>query len=196
MIFSVRKPIEKWSDQKLLDEVFDGNEAAIVYFFYSRFSSTFQYHIYHIFPYRVDVEELVDEFFLYMYQDDWRRLRTFDAEKSSLSTWISKVSFRFFKNYKDTKIDFNGVISISDKWETFKGDWIESIDAGMMMDIHKAISQIKSDRDRAIAEKLFIQDAPFERIAEEFGLTVDYVYTVKNRLTKQLKQTLSSYTNG
>lgn len=196
MIFSVRKPIEKWSDQKLIDEVFDGNEDAIVYFFYSKFSSTFQYHIYHIFPYRVDVDELVDEFFLYMYQDDWHRLRTFDAEKSSLSTWISKVSFRFFKNYKDTKIDFNGVISISDKWETFRGDWVESIDAGMMLDIHKAISQIKKDRDRAIAEKLFVQDVPFERIAEEFDMTVDYVYTVKNRLTKQLKQTLSSYSNG
>ena len=187
--------MENWSDSKLLEEVFDGNQDAIVYFFYQKFSSTFQYHIYHIFPYRVDIDELANEFFLYLYQDDWRRLRTFDPSKASLSTWISRVSFRFLKNYKDTKIDYNGVISISDKWESFKGDWVESIDAGIMTDLHEAISRIKNDRDREIAEKIFVQDASFERIAEEYDMTVDYVYTVKNRLIKKLKQTLIGYEN-
>lgn len=190
-----RRSMEKWSDQKLLEEVYGGNEGAIVYFFYTKFASTFQYHIYHIFPYRVDIDELVDEFFLYMQENDWRRLRTFDGSKSSLATWVSTVSFRFFKNYKTTKIDFNGVISISDKWETLRGDWVESHDAGIMMDLQNSISQIKSERDRQIAEKIFILDVSFERIAEEFGMTTDYVYTVKNRIVKQLKNTLNGYGN-
>lgn len=193
MILLGRKSVEKWSDAKLVAEVCDGNEDAIVYFFYKKFSATFQYHIYHIFTYSVDMEELIDEFFLYLYENDWRRLRTFDGTKSSLATWISTVSFRFFKNYKATKIDFNGVISINDKWESFRGDWVESLDAGIMIDLQNAIDNIKNERDRQIAEKIFIQDVSFERLAEEFDMTIDYVYTVKNRIIKQLKKSLNGY---
>lgn len=185
--------MKQWSDSRLLQEMYDGNQNAIVYFFYNKFSASFQYHIYNIFPYRVDVNELVDEFFLYMYQDNWRRLRTYDPQKAALSTWISMVSFRFFKNFKDTRIDYNGVISISDKWENFRGDWAASHDAGIMMDLKDAISGIKSERDRKIARRIFIEDASFEVVAEETGLDIDYVYTIKNRILKQLKQKLNSY---
>ena len=87
----------------------------------------------------------------------------------------------------------NGAITISDKWETFRGDWLQSIDAGIMMDIETAIDAIKSDRDREIAKQLFIEDREYEAIAEEFGLTCDYVYTLKNRIIKQLKTTLKGY---
>lgn len=188
-----KKSMKQWSDSRLLQELYDGNQDAIVYFFYEKFSSSFQYHIYNIFPYKVDVEELVDEFFLYMFQDDWRRMRTYDPEKAALSTWISMVSYRFFKNYKDTKIDFNGVVTISDKWESFRGDWAASHDAGILMDIEDAISAIRNERDREIAHKIFIEDASFESVAEQFDLDVNYVYTVKNRLVKQLKQKLNTY---
>jgi len=93
-----------------------------------------------------------------MYEDIWRLLRSFDSSLSSLSTWISTVSYRFFRDYKRSKIDLNGAITISDKWETFRGDWVQSIDAGIMMDIETAIDAIKSERDKEIAKQLFIED--------------------------------------
>lgn len=178
-----------WSDDKLVSALIDGNQNAIVYFFYEKFSSTFQYHIYRIFPYKVDVAELVDEFFLYMYEDNWRRLRTYSGSVK-LSTWISVVSFRFFRNYKETKIDFNGLITISDQWEAFRGDWCQSIDMESVIDINDSIERISNARDRMIAKRIFIEDKPFEKVAEEFGMTVDYVYTVKNRILKSLRKSL------
>ena len=87
----------------------------------------------------------------------------------------------------------NGLITISDQWETFRGDWMESVEAGLAMDIRAAIDGIKSERDRKIAEKLFIEDKEYEAVAEEFELTVDYVYTVKNRIVKQLRGSLKGY---
>ena len=133
------------------------------------------------------------EFFLYLFEDDWRRLKTFDGSRASLVTWMSVTSFRFFKSYKHSKIDSNGLISISDKWETFVGDWVQSSDAGLMMDLNKSINSIKNERDREIAKLIFIQDKEFQVVADRFGLTIDYVYTVKNRLVKQLKSKLDSY---
>ena len=62
-----------------------------------------------------------------------------------------------------------------------------------MMDINQAIDSITNDRDREIARLLFIEDKEFQVIADRFELSVDYVYTVKNRLVKQLKTKLNSY---
>lgn len=182
-----------WSDRELVQAVTSGNQGAIVYMFYTKYSATFQYHIYRLFNSKVEVFDLVDEFFLFLLEDDWKRLRSFDPDKASLNTWISTVSFRFFRDYKRSKIDLNGLITISDKWEAFRGDWMESVEAGLVMDIKAAIAEIKSDRDRNIAEELFIQDREYEAVAEEFGLSVDYVYTVKNRIVKQLRSSLKGY---
>lgn len=182
-----------WSDRELISAVMAGNQQAIVYMFYSKYSATFQYHIYRLFNGGVEVSDLVDEFFLFLLEDDWRRLRSFDPSKSSLNTWISTVSFRFFRDYKRSKIDLNGLITISSQWETFRGDWMESVEAGLMMDINKAVDGIKSERDRKIARRLFIEDKEYEAVAEEYGLTVDYVYTVKNRIVKQLRNSLKGY---
>ena len=192
-LFPKRQALSSWSDEKLIRAVYSGDQDAIVYMFYTKFSSTFQYHIYKLFDYKVDVADLVDEFFLFMYEDDWKRLRSFDSSKSSLSTWISTVSYRFFRDYKRSKIDLNGLITISDKWETFRGDWVQSIDAGIMLDIDTAIDEIKNERDREIAKQIFVDDREYEAIADEFGLTCDYVYTIKNRIIKQLRITLKEY---
>ena len=188
-----RTPLDKYSDKELIQAVCNNDQQAIVHLFYKKCLPTFQYHIYKLFPYKEDVRDLVDEFFLYLFEDDWRRLRTFDGSKASLATWMSVTSFRFFKSYKHSKIDSNGLISISDKWESFVGDWVQSYDSGLMMDINNAISTITNERDREIAKLLFIEDKEFQSVADRFDLSIDYVYTVKNRLVKQLKAKLGSY---
>ena len=140
-----------WGDRELVRAVTGGNQGAIVYMFYTKYSATFQYHIYRLFNNKVEVSDLVDEFFLFLFDVFWRRLRSFDPDKASLNTWISTVSFRFFRDYKRSKIDLNGLITISDRWETFRGDWVESVEAGFAMDIRAAIDDIKSDREMLTA---------------------------------------------
>lgn len=191
--FGYHRHFKDCSDERLVSYVLDGNQDAVVYFFYEKFSSTFQYHIYKLFDGKVEISDLVDEFFLFLYEDDWRRLRMYDSSKAALSTWISSVSYRFFRDYKRSKIDLNGVVTISDKWESFRGDWVESIDKGIDMDIRSSIESIKNERDRKIAEEIFLKDTSPENVAEEFGMTVDYVYTLKNRLLKQIRKRLEDY---
>lgn len=193
LLFRHTQDFSTWSDRDLVSAVTSNNQAAIVYLFYTKYSATFQYHIYKLFNGKVEVSDLVDEFFIFLMEDNWRRLRSFDPDKASLSTWISTVSFRFFRDYKRSKIDLNGLITISDQWETFRGDWMESMEAGLKMDIETAIDGIKNDRDRDIARRLFIDDKEYEAVAEDFGLTVDYVYTIKNRIVKQLRSSLKGY---
>lgn len=192
-LFYHRREPSSLNDEQLVAAVISGDKEAIVYMFYSKFSATFQYHIYNLFEHKVEIADLVDEFFLYLYEDNWKRLKVYDASKSALSTWISTVSYRFFRDYKRSKIDFNGLITISDKWETYKTDWVEEYDRLILVDIQGAIKKLKTPRDQDIAEKIFIKDYEFEAISEEYNISIDYVYTIKNRVAKQLKTNLEGY---
>lgn len=191
--FKQKESFASWSDADLVSFVLAGNQRAIVYFFYKKFSATFQYHIYKLLGYSANVTDLVDEFFLYLYENDWKRLRSYDSSIASLNTWVSTVSYRFFRDYKRSKIDLNGVVTINEEWETIRKDWIQHCDAGLMMDIQSALDGIKNERDRSIARRLLLEDKEFRDVAEEYGMTIDYVYTVKNRVLKQLKKRLKDY---
>lgn len=186
----MRKNAQDLSDRKLVAALLKGDEDAIVYFFYEKFSPTFQYHIYNLFPYKVDVQELVNEFFLYLFENDWKRLRTYKPSESALSTWVSVVSYRFFKNFKVRKIEMNGLVTISDKWESFRGEWMQEKDEEIRMDLQGAIERLGSERDRLAARRIFIEDKAPEDIAVEFECSVDYVYTLKHRLAGQLRRFL------
>ena len=184
--------VRQFTDERLLSALLEDDKDAIVYFFYEKFLPTFEYHIYKLFPYQTDVEGLVDEFFLYLRENGWKRLRTFNGS-ASLSTWISVVSYRYFKDYKHSKIDSNGLVTINSQWESFTGDWVQSHDMGIKMDIESAIGRISNERDRDIARKIFFEDSEYQAIADHYGLSVDYVYTIKNRIVKQLRSDLKSY---
>lgn len=192
-LFFHKKSPSAMGDAELVSAVISGDKDAIVYMFYTKFSATFQYHIYKLFDYKIEVTDLIDEFFLYLYEDEWKRLKVYDSAKSSLSTWISTVSYRFFRDYKRSKIDLNGLITISNKWETYRTDWVEEYDKSILVDIESAIQKLKSDRERKIAEMIFIKDCELEIVAADFQTSIDYVYTIKNRVSKQLKVSLEGY---
>ncbi|MGN1234299.1 MAG: hypothetical protein ACI4UJ_12760 [Candidatus Cryptobacteroides sp.] len=186
-------PFWKYSDTELVISVCGNNPDAIVFFFYEKFLPVFQYHILKIFPEGTDIRGLVDEFFLYLREDGWRRLKTYQTDKSSLATWVSVISFRFFKYYKFNRLESRGVVRASDRWEEYAGEWVSSNETGAMMDIDAAIETIPNSRDREIARMVFLEDEEFKTVADRFDLSVDYIYTIKNRLIRQLKSRLSAY---
>lgn len=188
----MNKDPQLFSDKELVKFVLENDTKVILYFFYRKFLPTFQYHVYKIFPYQVEIQDLIHEFFLYLHEDDWRRLRTFNFS-SSLSTWISTVSFRFFLQYKKSVIDSNGLISLNECWDSFAETYIQHADNEIKMDIMKAIEQIKNERDRSIAFMLLIEGSDFEDVAKKYSISVDYVYTIKNRIIKSLRNTLKDY---
>lgn len=54
------------TDTELVRSVTNNDEKSVLYFFYEKYWPVFEYHIYKIFPYQVDIQALVHEFFLYL----------------------------------------------------------------------------------------------------------------------------------
>jgi DNA-directed RNA polymerase specialized sigma24 family protein len=183
---------DNFSDADWIDHLIKNDPDAIVSFFYKKQRKIFAHNLHKVFSYKVDLLDYINEFFLYLEASDWKRLKTFQSEYS-LTTWISVVSYRFFKNYKLSMIDSRGLITITDKWDSQTEEWVLQSDFGLRKDIMKAINQISNERDRKIANLLFIEDRASEEVAQQFGLTVDYLYTIKNRIIKALRIFLKEY---
>lgn len=181
------------SDSQLVEMLLNNEEKAVLYFFYEKYYSVFEYHVYKIFPYKQSVQELVHEFFLYLRHDDWRRLRSFNSEKSQLNTWVSVVSFRFFMNYKKYKIDSNGLITIYEKWDDNIQQYKTACEDQVRMDVWKAIESLKNDIERKVAQKLLLEDKEVTDVAEECNISIDYTYTVKSRAIAKLRNILKDY---
>ena len=185
-------PYISLSDERLVALLLRNDKDVIVYCFYQKFMPTFQYHLFKLGVGKDQMQDMVDEFYLYLQENGWRRLRTFNGSVS-LSTWISVVSYRFFKNYKYTKIESNGVVTINDKWEQCAGDWVQTIDAGIAVDVENAVAEIKNERDRDIVRQLLVEDKEPLEVAKSMDVTVDYLYTIKNRAVKRLRESLKAY---
>ena len=181
------------SDTHLVERLLANDEKAVLYFFYEKFYSTFEYHVYRIFPYEVDVQALVHEFFLYLVADDWRRLRSFNSEKAQLNTWVSVVSFRFFMNFKKRKIDSNGLVAIYEQWDDKIMQYKQECHDQVRMDVRKAVERLKNDTERDVARKLLFDGVEIQEVAKMHQLSVDYAYTVKSRAMAHLRKMLKDY---
>lgn len=181
------------SDLELVELLLANNEKAILYFFYEKYYSVFEYHVYKIFPYETSVQALVHEFFLYLCKDNWRNLRLHNASLSKLNTYISVISYRFFMNYKKSKIDSNGLIAIKEEWDDKTLQYKQACQEQVRMDVIKAIESLKNNTEREVARQLLLEDADIQEVAAAHQLTVDYTYTVKSRAIAHLRKILKDY---
>lgn len=187
------KDLKNISDTQLVELLLNRNEDAILYFFYQKYYSVFERQVYRIFHYKVDVQELVHELFVYLFKNDCKHLRSYNSSKSKLNTWLSTVSYYFFLDYKKRKIDYNGRISIYEQWDDRIMQYKQDAHSQLKMDVIKAINGLKNKTTREVARRLLIDEDDPKDIAAELGLTVDYVYTLKSRALERLRKILKDY---
>jgi len=185
---------ERMSDSRLVKCLLENDEKAILYFFYQKYYSVFADQIYLIFDYKVDVQELVDELFLYLLNNDWKHLRTYDSKKP-LYNWLSRVSYLFFINYKKNKMDKNNSVSIDDheRWNDRIMQYRQDSLSSLKMDVIKAIDYLKNKDQREVARRLLIDGHDIKDIVSDYNWSIDYAYVVKNRALKQLRDFLRDY---
>ena len=185
--------LQNIADNELLHRLLNNEERAVLYFFYEKYYSVFEYHVYKIWPYEVSVQGLVHEFFLHLAEYDWRRLRSFNPEKAQLNTWVAVVSYRFFLNFKKSKIDSNGFVTIYEEWDDKILNYKQEAQEQVKMDVTKAIDELKNVTERQVARQLLLDGMEIQEVAAQHDLTVDYAYTVKSRALARLRKSLNAY---
>ena len=177
------------ADQELLDKVFEGDRNAITTFY-----ETYKRLIYGvILKSQFDSsnsDDLFQEFFKRLMENDWRRLRRWNAE-SRLSTYLVSILRNHLidegRRKKDTVI-----LDEKNAPSTHPMDEIEKkMDLRTLKQKLAECCQKLSERDQRIYTRRFVDEASTAEISEEMSLTPNATYqaihSTKDRLTRCMK---------
>ena len=170
----------KNTDKEIVSGVLLDNEQSIRQFFFEECTPIFEYIIRVVFNHQVERDELINEFYLYLKENDWRALRQFEF-RSGLQTWISSVAIPFFCK-KRAKLMTN---------ESSEHLITEQITDGYSLfqkDVENLLSRLKFDRYRYVIQALVLEDREPKEVAAEMSITVDNLYRIKCRALQHLKK--------
>ena len=181
-------------DAQLVAELLAGNEGALHYVFYDHFNPLLKMNAYKAAGTKqVEYDDLVQELYLYLSDNDWEKLRKYNPERPFIN-WFSVVSYRFFKDFSCSMIDLSNQIPISNMNDHQTAFMSNGTIGTIMMDIKQAISKLKPPRDSEILEALLLRDEEPETVAKRHNVTVDNLYNIKRRaIAKFIKQHLIDY---
>ncbi len=158
--------------------------AALVYY---TIRKTFS--LYHTEPRTDLVEDLFQEVFLSLVQNDFKKLRQFRGDRGcSLASWLRVVAARltidFLRKQEPAKVEITG---------TLAHDQPDPSNSLIDQEQERSLSQILQalpPRDQLFIDLYFRQSLPPEEIASILRVSVNAVYTQKSRILDKLRETL------
>lgn len=170
-------------------------------FFFTKCRPMFHNIIHNVFRDKADYDELVNDLYLYLMENDGRRLRSFgrdDAEDNDQNTpyalikWLKTTAWRYFADKAEREQ------SIEERRKFVKDEDGESVDVevedknykdpGIDIDANIYFDMIKLERDREILKKYFVEDLEADVISEKLGISKENLYNIKKRAINRLQQ--------
>ena len=167
------------TDRQIVDALIDRNDMVIRQFFFRNCRPLFLSIIRNVFSYYVDYDELVNEFYLYLMENDAYRLKQFEG-RSSVYQWMKVVAIRYFMTKRDRMID-----NESCRDEIDIAVRAESVDTerhvAAKMDVEGLLKNMPNRRYEYVIRRLVLQDTDPKKVAKELCTNVDNVYNIKKR---------------
>ena len=135
-----------------------------------------------VFDYEVEYDELVNELYLYLMEDDASKLRNFQY-RSSVYQWLKILAIRFFIKKRARMIDNDSSESPYDKQEQIAAS--ES-DVAVEYDMERLFEAMPTKRYVYVIRRLIVEDCEPEELAREMNISTANLYNIKRRSMAQL----------
>lgn len=143
-----------------------------------------------VFRYQVDYDEMVNELYLYIMDNDGCKLREFQY-RSSLFQWLKVVSLRFFIQIRDRVIEneskdplYNQTGTPQDAAEVDNSHESQAD----CMDVERLLGMMDNPRYVDVIRRLILEDKDPVEYAAILGVTVANLYNIKKRAMAALTQ--------
>ena len=164
------------TDREIVEGLIARDEKITRMFFFVKCRPLMYSIIGRVFAFDVDYDEMINELYLHIMENDAARLRTF-SYNSSIFQWIKTVAIRFFQQKRDRIIE-----NQSKEPLYIDGGSVEPhVGVAISMDLKSIISRIDNPRYRLVLHKLLLEDASPEAVAKQMGVTVANLYNIKKR---------------
>lgn len=172
------------SDQEIIKGLINRDNRVTEEFFFVRCRPLFLSIIGKVFDYQVEYDEMVNELYLYLMQDDAKRLREFEY-RSTVYQWLKVVAIRFFIKRRKQMLENTCEDSLYEGQSVSSSD---EKDSSAKSDLRRLFSMMPNKRYVYVIQQLVIEDREPEEMAKEMNVTVDNLYNIKRRAMAQLTQ--------
>ncbi len=168
------------TDKEIIQGLISRDDTITREFFFDKCRPLIISIIKYVFPYPVEYDELVNELYCYLQDNDSIKLKEFQF-RSSLYMWLKVVAIRFFIRKRDHVIDFPKQLphfyKMSIEHECFTYEDI----INTKMDVENLLHSLRNERYVYVIQKLILEDVQPELLAKSMGITLDNLYNVKRR---------------
>ena len=175
------------TDQQIIQGLINRDEHITKNFFFVQCKPLFYSIIKKVFDNKkVEYDELVNELYLYLMEDDAAKLRGFQF-RCSVYNWLKILSSRFFVRLRE-----QGKV-IDDESQDYlyleNGLVMEnSVNHSEKEDLERLIGFMPNEQYASVIKRLIIDDIEPERLAKEMHITKANLYNIKSRAIQQLTQ--------
>ncbi len=135
-----------------------------------------------VFSYEVDYDEMVNELYIYLMEDDAAKLRNFQY-RSSVYQWLKVLSIRFFVKKRSRLIEDKSGETLYDKQEQVEAGNTDSI---AKHDLERLFQSMPTKRYVYVIRRLILENCEPEVLAREMNITIANLYNIKRRSVAQL----------
>lgn len=177
---------KEMTDKQIIDALIARDEKVTEEFFYKNCRPLFLSIIRNVFSYQVDYDEFVNEFYLYLMENDSYRLRQFEG-RSSIYQWLKVIAIRYFIAKRDKMLDKSSEETLIDKASKIISENTEKRITAKV-DIAHLLRIMPNRRYEYVLRRLVLQDADPKVVAKELCTNVDNLYVVKKRAIASLTE--------
>ena len=174
------------TDHQIIEALIARDEIVTGQFFFGNCRPLFLSIIRCVFSYEVDYDEVVNEFYLHLMENEAYRLRQFQG-RSTIYQWMKVIAIRYFIAKRDSMIDNESKDALLDSVVQN-----ESVDSEKKMtakmDIEHLLSLMPNRRYVYVIRRLVLQEAEPKVVAQELKTNVDNLYNIKKRAIAALTE--------
>lgn len=170
------------TDQEIIQGLIARDNRVTEDFFFVKCRPLFISVIKHVFDYEVEYDEMVNELYIYLMEDDAAKLRNFQY-RSSVYMWLKILAIRFFIKKRGRMIDDR---SQETPYDGNKQIAIAESDSSVEDDLERLFEAMPNKRYVYVIRKLILDDWDPEQLAKEMNISTANIYNIKRRAMAQL----------
>ena len=139
-----------------------------------------------VFGYKMDIDEMVNELYLYLSRDGWAKLAGFEAKNGCrLRSWMVPVAWRFFLSIRERMMTVDTEPSAEPAGDDHVRD---DLRIQIAIDVNAVLARMPNRRYAEVLRLLLIEGYAAADVAEMLGVAVDNIYNIKHRAVAQFLQ--------
>ena len=172
------------TDQEIIQGLINRDNRVTEDFFFVQCRPLFIRIMQNVFDYDVEYDEMVNELYVYLMEDDALKLRNFQY-RSTVYQWLKILATRFFIKKQGSLIDDTSKQTPYDGRQQTAGTEKDMTAEG---DLERLFRNMPNKRYVYVIRRLILEDREPDELAKEMNITTANLYNIKRRAMAQLTE--------